>query len=111
MNLLYSLRLRPLYVQAGASIKEHRNSSYSQREMLWPKVYISPKNYEVHLYEENGRLIPPKLFSAGEKQILANDSTGDYSIHFENSVEIVSLERAASLIQEERDLDESEYIN
>ena len=34
------------------------------------KVYISPKNYEVHLYEENGRLIPPKLFSAGEKQIL-----------------------------------------
>lgn len=34
------------------------------------KVYISPKNYEVHLYEENGKLIPPKLFSAGEKQIL-----------------------------------------
>ena len=34
------------------------------------KVYISPKNYEVHLYEESGKLIPPKLFSAGEKQIL-----------------------------------------
>lgn len=34
------------------------------------KVYISPKNYEVHLYEGNGRLIPSKLFSAGEKQIL-----------------------------------------
>ncbi|MBQ4379245.1 MAG: ATP-binding cassette domain-containing protein [Treponema sp.] len=48
---------------------------------------------------------------AGEKQILANDSTGDYSTHFEDSVEIVSLERAASLIQQERDLDESEYIN
>lgn len=34
------------------------------------KVYISPKNYEVHLYETNGKLIPSKLFSAGEKQIL-----------------------------------------
>lgn len=34
------------------------------------KVYISPKNYEVHLYEANGKLIPPRLFSAGEKQIL-----------------------------------------
>ena len=34
------------------------------------KVYISPKNYEVHLYEESGKLIPSKLFSAGEKQIL-----------------------------------------
>ena len=34
------------------------------------KVVVSPKNYEVNLYEENGRLIPSKLFSAGEKQIL-----------------------------------------
>lgn len=34
------------------------------------KVYISPKNYEVHLYETGNKLIPPKLFSAGEKQIL-----------------------------------------
>ena len=34
------------------------------------KVFISPKNYEVHLYEESGKLIPSKLFSAGEKQIL-----------------------------------------
>lgn len=34
------------------------------------RVYISPKNYEVRLYEEKGRLIPSKLFSAGEKQIL-----------------------------------------
>ena len=33
---------------------------------------------------------------AGEKQILPNDSTGDYSTHFTDSVEIVSLERAAS---------------
>lgn len=48
---------------------------------------------------------------AGEKQILPNDSTGDYFTQFENSVEIVSLERAASLIQEERDLDESEYMD
>jgi molybdate transport system ATP-binding protein len=48
---------------------------------------------------------------AGEQQILPNDTTGDYSTHFEDSVEIVSLERAASLIQQERDLDESEYIN
>lgn len=48
---------------------------------------------------------------AGEKQILPNDSTGAYATHFTDSVEIVSLERAASLIQEERDLDESEYLN
>ena len=48
---------------------------------------------------------------AGEKQILPNDSTGEYATHFTDSVEIVSLERAASLIQEERDLDESEYLN
>ena len=48
---------------------------------------------------------------AGEKQILPNDSTGDYSTSFADSVEIVSLERAASLIQEERDLDESEYMD
>ena len=48
---------------------------------------------------------------AGEKQILPNDSTGSYSSKFSESVEIVSLERAASLIQEERDLDESEYMN
>ena len=48
---------------------------------------------------------------AGEKQILPNDSTGNYETKFSGSVEIVSLERAASLIQEERDLDESEYIN
>ena len=48
---------------------------------------------------------------AGEKQILPNDSTGSYSSKFADSVEIVSLERAASLIQEERDLDESEYMN
>ena len=40
-----------------------RNNSIS-------KVYISPKNYVVHLYEENGKVIPPRLFSAGEKQIL-----------------------------------------
>jgi len=48
---------------------------------------------------------------ASEKEIAANDSTGAFSSKFNDSVEIVSLERAASLIQEERDLDESEYIN
>lgn len=47
---------------------------------------------------------------AGEEQIIPNDSTGAYSNKFENSCETVSLERAARLIQEERDLDESEYI-
>ena len=34
------------------------------------KVSISPKNYQIHLYEGKGKLIPSKLFSAGEKQIL-----------------------------------------
>lgn len=49
---------------------------------------------------------------AGENkfQIIPNNSTGAYSNKFENSCETVSLERAARLIQEERDLDESEYI-
>ena len=47
---------------------------------------------------------------AGEKQIVPN-AAGIYETKFSDSVEIVSLERAASLIQEERDLDESEYIN
>ena len=48
---------------------------------------------------------------AGEKQIIPNDSTGIYETKFAGSVEIVSLERAAALIQEERDLDESEYMD
>lgn len=47
---------------------------------------------------------------AGRNQIIPNDSTGDYSSVFTDSCETVSLERAASLIQEERDLDESEYL-
>ena len=47
---------------------------------------------------------------SGENQIVPNDSTGAYSSKFENSCETVSLEHAARLIQEERDLDESEYI-
>ena len=48
---------------------------------------------------------------AGEKQIVSN--TDDEVIHtvFENSTEIVSLERAARLIEEERELDETEYMN
>ena len=48
---------------------------------------------------------------AGEKQIVPNDLNGSYSTEFSDSVETVSLERAAKLIQEERDLDESEYID
>ena len=58
---------------------------------------------------------------AGEKEILPNDSStavianeakqSSYTNLFADSVEIVSLERAASLIQEERDLDESEYMD
>ena len=48
---------------------------------------------------------------AGEKQIVSN--TDDEVIHtvFENSTEIVSLERAARLIEEERELDETEYMD
>lgn len=47
---------------------------------------------------------------AGDEQIVPNSSTGAYSNRFEDSCEVVSLERAARLIQEERELDESEYI-
>ncbi|MBQ0051175.1 MAG: ATP-binding cassette domain-containing protein [Treponema sp.] len=48
---------------------------------------------------------------AGEKQIVPNGADSSYTTEYENSVEIVSLERAATLIQEERDLDETEYMD
>lgn len=52
---------------------------------------------------------------AGQFKILPNSVTEKnpvplYSSVFENSVEIVSLERAAALIEEERMNDESEYV-
>lgn len=34
------------------------------------KVDISPKSFEINLYEKDGSLIPSELFSAGEKQVL-----------------------------------------
>ena len=34
------------------------------------EVYISPRNYKMQLFEKSGNVIPSKLFSAGEKQIL-----------------------------------------
>ncbi len=40
----------------------------------------------------------------------ANAENSIYANAFSNSVEVVSLERAAALIQEERELDESEYV-
>lgn len=48
---------------------------------------------------------------AGELDIAANDgeTRGRFFSEFNNAAEIVSLERAAALIQEERDRDESEY--
>lgn len=47
---------------------------------------------------------------AGILHFVPNLNNGLYSNIFENSVDIVSLERAASLIEEERLNDESEYI-
>jgi len=47
---------------------------------------------------------------AGEKQVIPNNG-GEYKTEFEDSCEIVSLERAARLIEEERELDESEYMD
>ena len=44
---------------------------------------------------------------AGEKQIVSNKDSSLIHTRFENSAETVSLERAALLIQEERDLDET----
>lgn len=41
---------------------------------------------------------------------ILNDNCSIYSNVFQNSTEIVSLERAARLIQEERENDESEYV-
>ncbi len=48
---------------------------------------------------------------AGEKQFIENETNSAVHTAFENSTETVSLERAALLIQEERDLDETEYMN
>mgnify|MGYP002852393254 CR=1 FL=1 len=48
---------------------------------------------------------------AGEKQIISNKDNSPVDSLFKNSVETVSLERAAHLIEEERELDESEYLN
>ncbi len=52
---------------------------------------------------------------AREKQIVENSSDSSYQNSFDSdeksSTEIVSLERAAKLIEEERDLDESEYLD
>lgn len=42
---------------------EFRNDSIGNIE-------ISPKSFEINLYEKNGKLIPSFLFSAGEKQVL-----------------------------------------
>lgn len=48
---------------------------------------------------------------AGEKQILPINQSGAYTTEFYGSTEIVSLEKAAALIQEERNLDETEYMD
>ena len=53
---------------SGLVLNELRRMHFRNNSIS--KVYISPKSYEVHLYEGNGKLIPSKLFSAGEKQIL-----------------------------------------
>ena len=44
------------------------------------------------------------------EQKIGSENFSIYSNIFENSCEVVSLERAAHLIEEERNLDESEYI-
>lgn len=48
---------------------------------------------------------------AGEKEIVSNESGKLVQTVFTNSAEIVSLERAARLIEEERELDETEYMD
>lgn len=47
---------------------------------------------------------------SGQLKIIPNQDGGIYSNTFSQSAEIVSLERAAALIEEERRNDESEYI-
>ena len=48
---------------------------------------------------------------SGKNQFVDNATNSILCTCFENSTETVSLERAALLIQEERDLDESEYMD
>lgn len=51
------------------------------------------------------------LALSGKNQFVDNKTNSVISTCFENSTETVSLERAALLIQEERDLDETEYMD
>ncbi|MCR5401545.1 MAG: ATP-binding cassette domain-containing protein [Treponema sp.] len=59
-----------------------------------------------------------KTFATGGKHFVPNlapaadglPTSGLYANAFENSIEVVSLERAARLIQEERENDESEFV-
>ena len=48
---------------------------------------------------------------AGEKDIVQNEAGAVAENYFAGSTEIVSLERAAALIEEERELDETDYMN
>lgn len=47
----------------------------------------------------------------GQNEFISNSTNNRLDYEFQKSSEIVSLERAASLIQEERDLDETEYMD
>ncbi|MBQ7158520.1 MAG: ATP-binding cassette domain-containing protein [Treponema sp.] len=48
---------------------------------------------------------------AGEKDFVPNSEEAHVESRFDGSTEIVSLERAAALIEEERELDETDYMN
>ena len=48
---------------------------------------------------------------SGEKSIVKNNTDSIYENSFLDSTEVVSLEVAAKLIEQERELDESEYMD
>ena len=81
------------------------------------RVYIPEVSWEMHAGEawlviganNSGKDMFLRAI-AGEKSFVANDGAPLKNL-FAQSTEIVSLERAAALIEEERDLDETDYMN
>lgn len=59
----------------------------------------------------NSRFVPNLPVSNATQKAESFQSVPLYTNLFEKSVEVVSLERAARLIEEERELDESEYLD
>ena len=84
----------------------------NSRNVLLPQVDWNMKKGEVWLVigPNGGGKADFINALSGIQKIIPNTSDSDYQNQFADSVELVSLERAARLIQEERENDESDYV-